>query len=727
MIHAANPGQMLLNLRCVSLLVSGLLLSVVLLPSAQLMAQIRCATTEQTNALFDRIQKQERREIFERFVQDKTINRLQTNAQQRTNSGPYQIPVVVHIIHNGEPVGIGTNISDEQVFSQIRVLNEDFKRMNSDANQTPAVFLPVAGSLDIEFVLARQSPDGLPTNGIVRKQGSKSGYVFEDEVLLKSESIWPTEDYLNIWVCRMIDDIIGYAQFPVSDLQGLEEYQNEIASTDGVVIAHDAFGSIEDGNFNLISRFNRGRTLTHEVGHYFGLRHIWGDDSNCNTTTDYVADTPKQNNDTNGCPTHPQLSCSNTKMFQNFMDYSNDVCMNLFTAGQVDRMEIILNDDAVPRRKSLLSSVGLISPPGGLQNVALREIISPWPVACATENVLTIRFQNLGSDPLSFFQLSYQLNGGTTTNTQQLFSPVPTFGYGEISIPLSVSEGTYDLSVALNQPNGEEDSNPVDNTLTKSFVIDNITDQMPTRERFEGLFNEKWTAINPEDGDNWSKTTTFYNQSLVFQSLDFTQPTSAWLVSPELDFSNLTEANLRFDWSLRNSTNNEVTGEILYSTDCGLSYSPLIEAFAFQGTTNANGVITAENWDSQVINLNNLANEASVRLAITTSAYLSNPLYLDNIELYAGQASPKIPLTELVAIYPGQQGELNLTFNVENRQTVVFSIYDLTGKTIVKNVAVNTLNQTYTYPLYDVNTGIYVVHIKADNQYYSQKVFIEGR
>ncbi len=719
---------MLLNLRCVTLFLSGLLLSAaVLLPSGKVMAQIRCATTEQTNALFDRIQKQERREIFEKFIEDRTINRLQTNAQQRTHAGPYQIPVVVHVIHNGEPVGLGTNISDEQVFSQIRVLNEDFKRLNSDANQTPAVFLPVAGSLDIEFVLARQDPDGQPSNGIVRKQGSKSGYVFEDEVLLKSESIWPTEDYLNIWVCRMTDDLIGYAQFPVSNLQGLEEYQNEIASTDGVVIAHDAFGSIEDGNFNLISRFNRGRTLTHEVGHYFGLRHIWGDDSNCITTTDYVADTPKQNNDTNGCPTHPQLSCSNTKMFQNFMDYTNDVCMNLFTAGQVDRMEIILNDDAVPRRKSLLTSLGLISPPGGQQNVALREIISPWPVACATENVLTVRFQNLGSDPLNFFQLSYQLNGGAITNVQQLFNPVPAFSYGQISIPLSVSEGAYDLSVTLNQPNGATDSNPNDNTLTKSFVIDNLTDQMPTRERFEGLFNEKWIAINPEDGDNWSKATTFYKQSLVFQSLDFTQATSAWLVSPELDFSNLTEANLRFDWSLRNSLNDEVTGEILYSTDCGLSYSPLIEAFVFQGTANNSSVITEANWDSQVINLNSLANEASVRLAITASAYLGNPLYLDNIELYAGQASPKIPLTELVAIYPGPQGELNLTFNVENRQTVVFSVYDLTGKTIVKNVAVNTLNQTYTYPLFDVNTGIYVVHIKADNQYYSQKVFIEGR
>lgn len=688
-------------------------------------AQIRCATTEQTQALYDRIQRQEKKDVFEKALQNKILNRLQNSEQLRTSTGPYKIPVVVHIIHNGEAVGIGTNISDEQVFSQMRVLNEDFKRLNSDASQTPALFLPVAGSLDIEFVLARQTPDGEPTNGIVRKQGNKSGYIFEEEVLLKSQSMWPPEDYLNIWVCRMTDDIIGYAQFPVSDLQGLEEYRSEIAATDGVVVTYDAFGSIEDGNFNLITKFNRGRTLTHEMGHFFGLRHIWGDDSNCITTTDYVADTPKQNNDTNGCPTHPQLSCTTTKMFQNFMDYTNDVCMNLFTAGQTERMDIILNDDNVPRRKSLLSSLGLIAPPGGLQDVALRQIISPTPVSCATDNVLKLRFQNLGSDPLNFIHVSYQVDNGAVNNAQQILNSISSLAYGEISIPLNLSEGTHTLNVTLSLPNGAEDSDVSDNTLLKSFVIDNRTDQMPTRERFEGLFNENWIAINPEDGDNWNLTSTFYNQSIVFEAQDPDNQTTAWLVSPNLDFTGLSDANLRYDWAHRSNVNNEVAGEVLYSLDCGLSYLSL-QSFIFQGTNNTNSVIKEGDWDSQVINLGSLANEPSVRLAFTARAYLDDPVYLDNIELYAGQASPKIPLSDLVAIYPGADGGLNLTFNVKDRQTVVFSIYDITGKVLVKNVAVNTLNQTYSYPLHDINTGIYIVQIKADAQYYSKKVFIEG-
>src|SRR5690606_26343498 len=116
----------------------------------------------------------------------------------RSKQGPYQVPVVVHVIHNGEPVGVGANIPDAQILSQLQVLNEDFKRLNADASETPAMFAPVAGSLDIEFVMAKQDPEGLATNGIVRVQGTKSSYSLEDNYLLKSESYWPAEDYINI-------------------------------------------------------------------------------------------------------------------------------------------------------------------------------------------------------------------------------------------------------------------------------------------------------------------------------------------------------------------------------------------------------------------------------------------------------------------------------------------------------------------------------------------------
>lgn len=122
----------------------------------------------------------------------------ETLSPQRTQASPYIIPIVVHVIHNGEPVGIGTNISDAQILSQIEVLNNDYKRLNVDAANTPAEFAAVAGSLDITFVLARQDPEGVPSNGIVRVKSPKSGWTFEQDVILKSLSYWPAEDYLNL-------------------------------------------------------------------------------------------------------------------------------------------------------------------------------------------------------------------------------------------------------------------------------------------------------------------------------------------------------------------------------------------------------------------------------------------------------------------------------------------------------------------------------------------------
>jgi len=264
-------------------------------------AQERCGTVEYVKQHRPGFQNDRIR--FEEWLTQKRLHsfRNQTRKKQTT---PYKIPVVVHVIHNGEGIGSGANISDAQVFSQIRVLNEDFTRQNADASNTPPVFQDVAGSLDIEFVLAKRDPNGFPTNGIVRVDGGRNGWTINDQNTLKSLSYWPAEDYMNIWVCNLTDQFVGYAQHPESDLEGLENASRE-RLTDGVVIWHRAFGSADDGSFSLDPVFNKGRTTTHEVGHFFGLFHTWGDDVGC-SGTDYVDDTPNQANRTQGCPSHPR-------------------------------------------------------------------------------------------------------------------------------------------------------------------------------------------------------------------------------------------------------------------------------------------------------------------------------------------------------------------------------------------------------------------------------------
>ena len=249
------------------------------------------------------------------------------------------VRVVVHIIHKGEATGVGTNISDAQVLSQLEVLNKDFNRFNVDALNTPGEFRSVAGSMVVQFVLS----------AVNRVQGSKPSWTVQDNTTLKAQSYWPAEDYLNIWVCDLTD-YYGYTQFPTSSLPGLD-YSPTNRLTDGIIISYKAFGSKDYGNFDLRSNFNRGRTTVHEVGHFLGLRHIWGDQTGC-SGTDYVDDTPVQSDKTFGCPSHPQSSCASNKMFQNFMDFTDDACMNLFTQGQVNRMITVLENS--PRRASLL-------------------------------------------------------------------------------------------------------------------------------------------------------------------------------------------------------------------------------------------------------------------------------------------------------------------------------------------------------------------------------------
>src|SRR5690606_1866302 len=140
----------------------------------------------------------------------------------------------------------------------------------------------------------------------------KNSYTINDNYVLKAHSYWPAEDYLNVWVCNMTG-LLRYAQFPVSPLPGLENSSNN-RLTDGVVIAYNVFGSDDYGSFNLLSKYKKGRTTTHEIGHFLGLRHIWGDDEGSCDGTDYVNDTPNQSDRSTGCPNYPQTSCGVSTM-----------------------------------------------------------------------------------------------------------------------------------------------------------------------------------------------------------------------------------------------------------------------------------------------------------------------------------------------------------------------------------------------------------------------------
>lgn len=258
------------------------------------------------------------------------------------------IPVVVHVVYNTT----AQNIADAQIQSQIDILNLDYRRLNADAGSVPAAFAPVAADPRIQFQLAVRDPNCQPTNGITRTHTTTA--TFTDDNQVKSSATggadpWPSDRYLNLWVCPLDSGgLLGYAQFPGGP-----------ANTDGVVINYQAFGNTGTAT----APFNRGRTATHEIGHWLNLHHLWGDGGNNSSCTadDFVADTPKQSGPNFGCPTFPHVTCSNGPngdMFMNYMDYVDDACMFMFSTDQATRMAAAI----AGARASIAASDALIPP-----------------------------------------------------------------------------------------------------------------------------------------------------------------------------------------------------------------------------------------------------------------------------------------------------------------------------------------------------------------------------
>ncbi|MTI27253.1 fibronectin type III domain-containing protein [Fulvivirga kasyanovii] len=303
----------------------------------------------------------DKRQQIEQHTRAFLQKRSKGMAQART--GVLTIPVIVHVIYSNAQ----ENISDAQIQSQIDVLNEDFRKLNSDVSGVPSEF--TATDMQIEFTLAQ----------ITRKSSSRTSWGTNDDMKKSSQGgvdpIDPAHN-MNMWICNIGGGILGYAQFPGGP-----------ASTDGVVFSPQYCGSRDKQpageNFYLSAPFDKGRTATHEVGHYLNLRHIWGD-GNCNVD-DFVSDTPTASAPNYGCPNYPSKSCNSnggftSDMFMNYMDYVDDACMFMFTAGQKARVDAIFEPGGA--REELGSSTGgcSLAAPSGLasSNIGDNSFTLSW-------------------------------------------------------------------------------------------------------------------------------------------------------------------------------------------------------------------------------------------------------------------------------------------------------------------------------------------------------------
>lgn len=716
------------------------------------LAQNRCSTIEAEKSRRIKNKALPSEAEFEDWLLKKMFRRRNILIPFGTKEAgePDKIAVVIHVIHKGEPYGVGVNISDEQIYSQIEVLNEDYQRKNSDTIKTQPEFLSAASNMNIEFVLARQTAEGNPTTGIVRMQGNKNSYdinIFDRE-MLSEISQWDPNIYLNIWVTDLAGSFIGLSQFPdfgkssdpVNGLDGLDqEFDKDNEITDGLVIDYTAFGSEEKvPGINVQNWYNLGRTATHEIGHFFGLKHVWGDNTSptgC-TKDDFVEDTPNSNVTYSGTSTpSDHISCGSNDMYENFLYYTNDDAMNIFTSNQVRRMETIL--EHAPRRASLLNSIGTSYPEDKYIDLALVSIKSPGMVNCENELSIIVEIKNNGTIPMANFEVDYSLNDLTKTYSYH----GDTIYSGEVvDIQLEQGEipnGSYNLSINLS--NITNDTNGSNNTLSHVFAADNQTDFIPLREQFENgdIDASGWIVLNEDEGIGWelseASSISRGNTAAAINLYDYEERQQLdWLITPSLDFSEAVEASVFFKTSYASIQDFDDQLRIIASTDCGVHFNDVLEVLTSSDLSESSSEDfwepkTRNDWITHSIDLGFYAGEPNVRLAFVALNDFGNNLYLDDVEFFSTAEDAVVKTGQnSFTLYPNptNDGLFKLAFNTNERQDIIIFIYDQMGQLISQDEYTNTLNQTYFYDLTGLRSGIYFVNAKGKDFVRSKKLLI---
>ena len=635
------------------ILVCGFITALQLFTPLISMGQRGCAT-DQFNRKFSKPSFSESPQVFEEWLIKKK------NHQARTFStlaaGPRTIPVVFHVIHNSTLTL--SALKDEKLIEQIQILNQDFSRQNPDKNDTDPDWIGVASNdSNIRFELAKRDPIGRYTNGITHHAGPSKKYSLDDGYEIASIVSWPTDQYLNIWICDFDkdfrdDQILGFAQYPQSDQEGLLPSHipdNFNHKTDGVFIYYKFVGNNDIG-----TKTSKGRTATHEVGHWLGLRHIFDGCGN----GDYVDDTPDQSIATVKCPTAAILdaNCGNKVMFQNYMDYTNDECMNLMTIDQAARMNSIL--DFSPRRQALFSSEALDLPVDYDFDLGLVNIVNPVFGNITSSLTPAVEVQNWQETIIEDFEIEFLIDD-EVIETLEIESTTPSpVGF----VPLDsgdiyrVSFSNYDfpsatskVSFRLVAVNGfTMDENDENDQISKTVRFPQRT-SLPLIEDFQDFGTSSWTMRNPNGTSSDASIVNASDPNPANKAIKLSYYNSVnegqqdYILSPLLDLSDIKSCDLSFDYTYSMITGRQTDAlYIVVSTDGGNTFPPnniiwgrWSSDLASTPPNNSDfEPIGAGDWDKvENVSLSAFLGSETIVVAFISNNGSGNNIYIDNIAI----------------------------------------------------------------------------------------------
>lgn len=677
--------------------------------------QQQCATMDRLEANFNKnpaLRKTytEQLQIFNKQVAARVANskNLTSVSKEYGTTATYIIPIVFHIV-----VADQSLVTDAQIMAQLDVLNKTYAGTNADASGLPAYFKPIFGNSKIQFCLAQRTPDDEVTNGIDRIPTTKASFSHTDDGVKYAVSggteIWNGDKYFNVWVCALADNLLGYGTFPDD---GKPDEQ-------GVVIEYRSLPGGSYGNYN------GGKTLTHETGHYFNLIHIWGDDDGACTGTDYVDDTPNQGNFSSGCYTGIKTDmCTpdgNGILYQDYMDYSYDQCLILFTALQEVRMEAALSN----YRSSLTVSNGCTPVVLKQLDAQLKTILTPGKRICSNNFAPTVVLRNMGLQTLSTVIISTVIDDGAPVNYNWSGTLVSLAKTTVTINALNFTPGIHNLKIYVSSPNmGVDQNNKNDSSNTTVQYYDAVT---AVKEGFEGnTFPPRaWDIVNPDKGVTWKQAAgiakTGSNSAMIDNFNNFNIGQKDYLRLPDLNLAGVDSAYFSFQVAATTFTpiatagNNWDTLEVVISTDCGATYTSLYKKWGATLVTTAKENTSAfvpvvSEWRKDSINITPYINSGKLMLAFRNTTGNENNIYLDDVNLRTQTINPNLKASGFLVTPNPAKNTITVQFYPNPVNLISVQLYNLMGQKLMeKSVITGQGIPAYNFNISNYPAGTYLV------------------